>query len=161
MKHIPKDADLLYIGGVLPPNMGGLSSVLNPVNAYWASILPNSLFSQEAMPLFHFCTYSYIISKKCATRLLEYLANSEIKMPQAVDHFLGRQSLYLNTYVATPLITKCFQDDDPNYQMAQFNSGTGCPFDSDIFNNMECQFPTTETRIKLAGAHRGAGSPSR
>jgi hypothetical protein len=25
--------------------------------------------------------------------------------------------------------------------------------------NMECQFPTTETRIKPAGAHRGAGKP--
>jgi len=24
---------------------------------------------------------------------------------------------------------------------------------------MECQFPTTETRIKPAGVHRGAGKP--
>ena len=29
-----------------------------------------------------------------------------------------------------------------------------------IKDNMECQFPTTVTRIKPAGAHRGAGSPS-
>jgi GR25 family glycosyltransferase involved in LPS biosynthesis len=136
--NIPKDSELLYIGGVLPPNKIALPSVLEPVNTYWAKIKPNNFFSiNTQLPTFHFCTYSYIISKTGAQKLLKFLFESENKMIYPVDHFLVKLSLSLKTYVANPLITKCFQDDDPLYQTAEFNSITGL-FDSDICNNTEC-----------------------
>ena len=136
---IPEDAELVYIGGVLPPNRGVLNSVIEPINDFWGKIKPNQLFTGgQLVPLFHFCTYSYIISRRAVEKLIEHLMNS-VNMPNAVDHFLGYHSLNLKTYVANPLITKCFQDDDPIYQNAQFNnSGLIAPFDSDIRNNTEC-----------------------
>jgi len=139
-KTIPKDAELVYIGGVLPPNRAALNSVIEPINDFWGKIKLNPLFTGgPLLPLFHFCTYSYIISRKGVEKIMEHLINSANKIPNAVDHFLGYQSLKLNTYVANPIITKCFQDDDPVYQNAQFNNtGTIAPFDSDICNNTEC-----------------------
>jgi GR25 family glycosyltransferase involved in LPS biosynthesis len=146
-KYIPDDSELLYIGGVLPPNKIALSSVLEPVNNYWAKIKPNRFFSpSDEVPLFHFCTYSYIISKSGAQKLLNKLVESENKMIYPIDHFLKKESMFLNTYVANPLITKCFQDDDPIYQNAEFNSETNY-FDSDICNNTEC-FSDTEINEK-------------
>ncbi|MEI6440797.1 MAG: glycosyltransferase family 25 protein, partial [Alphaproteobacteria bacterium] len=137
---IPSDAELVYIGGVLPPNRPGLNSVIEPINDFWGKIKPNRLFtSGQLVPLFHFCTYSYIISRRAVEKLIEHLINSENKMPNVIDHFLGFHSLNLKTYVANPLITKCFQDDDPIYQNAIFNNtGTIAQFDSDIRNNTEC-----------------------
>ena len=156
---IPSDAELVYIGGVLPPNRPGLNSVIEPVNDFWAKIKPNQLFTGgPLLPLFHFCTYSYIISRRGVEKLIEHLINSVDKMPNAVDHFLGYQSLKLNTYVANPLITKCFQDDDPIYKNALFNNtGTIAHFDSDIRNNTECfseeELETLKNPDKAAATH--------
>jgi len=146
---IPSDAELVYIGGVLPPNRPGLNSVIEPINDFWGKIKPNQLFTGgPLLPLFHFCTYSYIISRRAVEKLIEHLINSENKMPNVIDHFLGFHSLNLKTYVANPLITKCFQDDDPIYQNALFNNtGTIAQFDSDIRNNTEC---FSEEDIKVA-----------
>ena len=137
---IPEDAELVYIGGVLPPNKAALESVIEPINNFWAKIKPNQLFTGGSrVPLFHFCTYSYIISRRAIEKLIDYLINSVDKMPNVIDHFLGFHSLNFKTYVANPLITKCFQDDDPIYQHAQFNNtSTIAQFDSDIRNNTEC-----------------------
>jgi GR25 family glycosyltransferase involved in LPS biosynthesis len=137
---IPEDAELIYIGGVLPPNRAGLESVIGPINDFWARVKPNRLFTNgQLIPLFHFCTYSYIISRKGVEKLIAHLINSVDKMSCAVDHFLGYNSLKFNTYVANPLITKCFQDDDAAYLNAEFNStGSIAAFDSDISNNTEC-----------------------
>lgn len=137
---IPTDAELLYLGGVLPPNRPALPNVLEPINDKWAKIKPNQYFSRDiALPLFHFCTYSYLISRGAVEKILHYLQYSDIKFPTVVDHFLGQQSLQLTTYVATPLLTKCFQDDDPVYQTSQFNNtDRKDSYDSDIWNNTEC-----------------------
>ena len=132
--YIPEDADILYIGGVLPPNKGVLPLCLAPVNKYWSRIKPNTYFSSTPMPIFHFCTYSYIISKKGAQKLLQYLYESEKKSFCAVDHLLG--CVGLTTYVSNSLLCYCFQENDPHYMMSQFNDSPKL-FDSDIYNNTE------------------------
>jgi GR25 family glycosyltransferase involved in LPS biosynthesis len=139
-ENIPADSELLYIGGVLPPNKIALPAALEPVNEFWSKIKPNNFFTPgKELPIFHFCTYSYIISKSGAHKLLNSLLHSENKMNLPVDHFLGRQSLSLKTFVSNNLITKCFQDDDPQYQTAQFNNSSNAgQFDSDICNSTEC-----------------------
>jgi GR25 family glycosyltransferase involved in LPS biosynthesis len=145
-KQIPKDADLLYLGGVLPPNKIGLSHVLSKINEYWSVITPNTFFSSIPLPLFHFCTYSYIITKSGAEKLLRYLVQPNKRVFNGVDHLLGSPSLNLKTYVATPLLTYCYQESDPNYVNSHFNdTNREDTFDSDIWNNKDC---FTEDDIK-------------
>lgn len=138
-KKIPEDADLLYLGGVLPPNKVGLSHVLSKINEYWSVISPNTFFSSIPLPLFHFCTYSYIITKSGVEKLLKYLAQPLKRVFNGVDHLLGSPSLTLKTYVATPLLSYCYQESDPNYVNSQFNDANReDTFDSDIWNNKDC-----------------------
>lgn len=138
-KDIPADADLLYLGGILPPNKPALPSVLEPVNAHWATIKPNTLFSQTPVSLFHFCAYSYILRKSGAKKLMTYLTQSDMKSFTVSDHLLGHPSIGLKKYIATPLLTHCFQDSDPVYQQSHFNDlQRQDTFDSDIWNNKEC-----------------------
>jgi GR25 family glycosyltransferase involved in LPS biosynthesis len=145
-KHIPEDAELLYLGGVLPPNRPILPQVLERVNDYWSKIQPNVLFSPIPLPVFHFCTYSYIITKKGAEKLLDFIMTSEKRSFTSIDHLLGHYLIGLNKYIATPLLTHCFQEDDPVYRESNFNDMQRKDrFDSDIWNNTEC---FTEQEIK-------------
>lgn len=138
-ENIPEDAELLYIGGVLPPNMSALPQCLQEINSYWSEIKPNTLFSQIPIPLFHFCTYSYIITRKGVEKILGFLRDSEMKSYAAVDHLLGSPVVNLKKYVSNPLLAFCFQDTDPVYINSQFNElHRKDKFDSDIWNNTEC-----------------------
>lgn len=138
VRCIPEDADLLYLGGVLPPNKAVLSSILEPSNPYWASIRPNTFFSPVELPMFHFCTYSYILTPLGAQKLVVGIMESKEKAPAAIDHILGHPGYQLKTYVATPLLTECFQENDPAYVQSNFNQIDGHDtFDSDIRNNTE------------------------
>jgi len=134
---IPADAELLYWGGVLPPNKIGLSMVLKSVNDCWASIRPNTLCSKIPLPNFHFCTYSYAITKVGVKKLLAYIESLDGMPYSGCDHLLGHAGL--QTYVATPLLAKCAQEDDPSYIYSQFNDlHREDKFDSDIWNNNDC-----------------------
>lgn len=142
--NIPQGADLLYLGGVLPSNTSVFPSVLESVNTYWAKIKPNKYFSPSTpLPIFHFCLYSYIISKSAAQKFLYYLMNASMTTP--VDHFVVSAAINLNTFVAQPLIASCFQCEDPNYLNANFDSSVS-KFDSDIYNNLD-SFEDDETVI--------------
>ena len=140
VEYIPKDAELLYLGGVLPPNKAALPSCLEEVNQYWSQIKPNMLFSPGMpLPIFHFCTYSYVITKAGAQKLINFLNMVTDYQITECDHFLGNPILGLNTYILTPLIAHCFQDEDEAYINSQFNDITITKtFDSDICNNLEC-----------------------
>jgi GR25 family glycosyltransferase involved in LPS biosynthesis len=137
-EHIPKDAELLYFGGVLPPNKGVLSSCLEEVNQYWSQIKPNNFFSPHVtLPIFHFCAYSYIITKTAAQKLLGFLTQGNMPINE-LDHFIGHPAVGLNKYILNPLITHCFQEEDSNYVNSQFNDLKKTNnFDSDIWNNTE------------------------
>ena len=137
---IPPDAELLYLGGVLPPNKSALPSCLEPINSYWSKIKPNRFFSpNEPAPVFHFCAYSYIITKQAAQKLLHILLLSNPNFICEYDHFIAHRYIGLKKYILTPLITRCFQDDDIKYINSQFNDLSRTNnFDSDIWNNTEC-----------------------
>jgi len=136
---IPLDADLLYLGGVLPPNRAALPKVLSKVNAHWSSITPNTLFSAVPAPVFHFCAYSYILTRKGAQKLVTFMSQSQQRSFTVSDHLLGHPSLGLVKYIATPLLSYCFQEEDPVYLNSQFNElHREDKFDSDIWNNKEC-----------------------
>jgi len=134
---IPEDAELLYLGGVLPPNKEGLFTALESVNDCWAAIKPNTLFSKDPLSFFHFCTYSYVISKAGAKKLFDYMSTLDGMCYSGVDDLLGRASL--KTYVAQPLLAMCAQEEDPAYCNSQFNDlHRKDKFDSDIWNNNDC-----------------------
>jgi GR25 family glycosyltransferase involved in LPS biosynthesis len=76
MAEAPLDADLLMLGGVLPSNLHMYKDQLEPVTNtnIWATLKPNDLFSpNHIMPFFHFCAYSYVLTKTGAKKLLASL----------------------------------------------------------------------------------------
>lgn len=155
VKHIPEDADLLYLGGVLPPNKAILPHVLQSVNPYWDVIQPNTLFSPVELPLFHFCAYSYIMTPRGAQKLVVGMMESREKAAAAIDHVLGNPAYQLRTYIAHPLFTYCFQENDPVYLQSNFNDiQRKDTFDSDIWNNTE-----TFTEEELAPFRTPVPSP--
>jgi GR25 family glycosyltransferase involved in LPS biosynthesis len=136
---IPADADLLYLGGVLPPNLPALPLASESVNDHWCRIKPNTLFSPVLAPVFHFCAYSYALTKRGAQRLLTYLTQSDARCSVECDHLIGHSAVGLVKYITRPLLTYCYQESDPTYVNAAFNEIIQAhSFDSDIQNNSEC-----------------------
>jgi len=139
VQHIPEDADLLYLGGVLPPNKPALPLASEPYNEYWSFIQPNTFFSPVAIPVFHFCAYSYILTRRGAQKLMDHLRHSDTKSFTVSDHLLGHPSVGLTKYFTNPLLSYCFQEEDPAYVQSQFNDlHREDKFDSDLWNNTDC-----------------------
>jgi len=136
---IPADADLLYLGGVLPPNLPALPLATEVVNEHWGRIKPNTLFSSVLAPIFHFCAYSYILTRRGAEKLIHFLTHSDQRSFTVSDHLLGHPVVGLRTYFTRPLLSSCFQESDPVYVNSVFNDlHREDTFDSDIWNNKEC-----------------------
>jgi hypothetical protein len=107
------------------------------VNEHWACIRPNTMCSATPLPLFHFCAYSYLLTKAGAQKLIQYVTSLDGMPFSGCDHILGHASL--KTYFTSPLLTTCFQEDDPVYVHSQFDQlQREDTFDSDIWNNKEC-----------------------
>lgn len=136
---VPKDADLIYLGGILPPNRAGLPNVLQKITNYCYSIRPNCLFGSTPLPIFHLCAFSYVLTRSGAEKLVGYLTHSHQKLCTPYDHLIMHPSIGLTKYVVQPFLTRCFQEDDPAYCVSQFNDLQRTDtFDSDICNNNEC-----------------------
>ncbi len=136
MKCVPADAELLYLGGVLPKNMGLYRECMKPVNEYWGAILPNPYFNGEGkmLPIFHFCAYSYILTKAGARKLLNAL-NTVEGCCTSIDHVLG---MFPKKYALRDLMTKCFQEEEQIYIDAEFDNFKRVDnYDSDIWNNVD------------------------
>ena len=134
----PADADLLMLGGVLPSNMELYPQVLNSVSEEWATIHPNTFFTKgDQIPFFHFCAYSYVLTKTGAKKLMTAIQTKGVYT--SIDHFLMHPTHGLKTYVLKELITTCFQAEDPVYKKAAFDEFLRVDsYDSDIWNNKEC-----------------------
>ncbi len=151
MKDAPTDYDILYLGGLLPPNMEGWAGVKESVNKYWCRIGMNKHFGQvEPSRFYHFCTYSYIISKSGAKKLLSIINNKEGSYKNVVDHQILHSWEDLNIYVSDPLLTGCYQDDDPSYKASNFNDLVRADvFDSDIWTSRDCFVLDGETQVSV------------
>jgi alpha(1,3/1,4) fucosyltransferase len=137
-KHIPEDYDVLYLGGVLPPNKDMFQKVLEPVNSHWSRVAHNGIFGQNPPTrYFHFCNYAYILSRKGAQKLLQNIGRYGGYHTSA-DHMICNRTDILNHYVLSSLEATCYQDEDPKYANAQFNDFSRIDgFDSDLWNNDE------------------------
>lgn len=145
-KEIPEDYDVLYLGGVLPPNRAILPNVIENVNQFWARIMHNQFFGQNpATRYFHFCAYSYILSRKGAQKILRSMEKRGGYYAVS-DHMICNDPEDMNIYLLTPQVAGCYQDEDPNYANSQFNNYSRVDtFDSDLWNNDE-RFDENEVR---------------
>ena len=136
--NLPTGWEIVYLGGVLPPNKPGLPMCMEPVAPGLARIAPNQIFGQkEPTRTFHFCAYAYVLSKGGARKLIEACLSASGYSTSA-DHMLFGPLDKTNVYVMNPLVAGAFQDDDPKYQNADFNNFSRIDsFDSDLWNNDE------------------------
>ena len=150
-QQIPSDADVIYLGGVLPPNKPALPHITEQVNTYFARVAKNTLFGGQARRYFHFCNYSYILTKRGAEKIMKLI--SERGIFTSGDHMIvNHGDDLLNIYFTTPLLATCFQENDPAYQRSEFNNFSRVDnFDSDLWNNTEC-FSSAEVEAARNGS---------
>ena len=145
---LPDDAELAYFGGILPNNRKYYSQAIKSVNNIWSELIPNTFFTKIPTPYFHFCAYSYYLTKQGACKLLNKLVESNSGCFTSIDHYIGL--LGLKKYVITESITGCFQDSDPSYVNSQFNDFDRIDtFDSDIWNNIDAFSGTYSTEVHI------------
>jgi GR25 family glycosyltransferase involved in LPS biosynthesis len=146
---LPVDWECIYLGGILPPNKEGFKNVLERVIPSLSRIAPNTFFGQaEPSRQFHFCAYSYVLSRKGASKILK--AIEERGYWTSADHMLFNPLDKMNVYVLDPLVAGASQDDDPAYLNSDFNDFSRIDkFDSDLWNNDE-RFSSEEVESCLA-----------
>jgi GR25 family glycosyltransferase involved in LPS biosynthesis len=147
--YIPEDADIVYLGGILPPNRQGFETIKEKVNEHFSRVAPNNFFGQNPPNrYFHFCNYAYVLTRKGAEKILEILEERDGYWTSA-DHMVCNRVDRLNHYFLDPLVAGCYQDDDPRYQTSQFNNFSRVDsFDSDLWNNDE-RFTAQEVETAL------------
>ena len=154
-KNLPSDWECIYLGGVLPPNKEGFLSVVEPVLECpgLSRIKLNTFFGQSPPSRqFHFCTYSYILSRRGAKRLLDSILVKDGIWTSA-DHLLFNSLDKENVYVLNPLLAGASQDNDPAYINSDFNDfSRKDKFDSDLWNNNE-RFSSEEVLSHLENAN--------
>lgn len=135
---VPADWDVLYLGGVLPPNLPALNVAKERVSDMWHRIKPNSIFGQrEPTRYFHFCAYAYVLSKAGAQKIIKMIEGRDGFFTSA-DHIMCNHYEQLNLYFLDPKLASCTQEDDPVYRQSQFNNFNRIDkFDSDLWNNDE------------------------
>lgn len=153
---IPADTDMIFIGGVLPPNRPGLPHVTEPVNKSFARVKKHSLFGGPPRRYFHFCTYSYLITRSGVEKMCRLIESRGIFT--SIDHMMvNHGDELLNIYFSLPLLASCFQDSDPAYVNADFNNFNRVDkFDSEIWNNVECFNPEEIATVRAGGQARRA-----
>lgn len=147
MAHVPEDYDVLYLGGILPPNRPGFEHVQERVTKYYSRIKPHQIFGQPVPTrYFHSCAYAYILSRKGAVKIMEGIEAKKGYWTSA-DHMLCSPCDVMNLYFLTPVVAGCFQDSDPAYANSDFNNFSRVDkFDSDLWNNDE-RFPIPDVVV--------------
>ena len=146
-KMIPADADVIYLGGILPPNKAAFATAIESVNEFFVKIKENDVFhSGIKRKYFHSCNYSYILFARGAKKIQKIIEEKGIFT--SGDHMIVNHMDILNIYFTRPIVAGCFQDLDPRYQTSEFNNfDRKDNFDSDLWNNNEHFNPIEETKI--------------
>jgi GR25 family glycosyltransferase involved in LPS biosynthesis/glycosyltransferase involved in cell wall biosynthesis len=165
--YIPEDYDVVYLGGILPPNRAGFEHTKEKVNNYFSRVAPNQFFGQRTPNrYFHWCAYAYVLSRAGAQKILQRLMDSNGYWTSA-DHMICNPVDEMNLYFLDPLVAGCYQDDDPKYRDSSFNDFNRVDgFDSDLWNNddrftaEEVQSMMNDERIDIARTLEDARSKS-
>ena len=143
-KMIPADADIIYLGGILPPNKAAFATAIEQVNDFFVKIKENDVFHPGVKrKYFHSCNYSYILFARGAKKIQKIIEEKGIFT--SGDHMIVNHMDTLNIYFTRPIVAGCFQDLDPRYQTSEFNNfDRKDNFDSDLWNNNEHFDPNAE-----------------
>jgi len=135
---LPENYDVIYLGGILPPNRQGFEMTKDPINKYFSRVKENNFFGQDVPNrYFHFCAYSYVLSKQGAQKIMSII-NAKGGYWTSADHMICNPVDFMNIYFLDPLVAGCYQDDDPIYKSSEFNNFNRVDtFDSDLWNNDE------------------------
>jgi GR25 family glycosyltransferase involved in LPS biosynthesis len=139
LPNVPEDADIIYLGGVLPPNRCGWEEECKEeFNDSFSRVKLNKMWNQaEPNRYFHFCAYSYILKKSGAQKVIKMIEEARGIWTSA-DHVLCNPVDVLKAYIFEPIVAGCYQNDDPKYAASQFNDFSRIDgFDSDLWNNDE------------------------
>ena len=136
--HLPEDWDIIYLGGILPPNRAGFEHCKERVNDHFSRVAENGVFGQKpSNRYFHWCAYAYVISRRATHKVLDILHARDGYWTSA-DHMLCNPIDKMNLYFLDPLVAGCYQDEDPKYANSAFNDFSRVDsFDSDLWNNDE------------------------
>lgn len=149
---VPDDYDVIYLGGILPPNRAVFEQIKEPVNSHFARVAPNSVFGQNpANRYFHWCAYAYVLSKRGAEKILQLLHAHDGYWTSA-DHMICNHVEHMKLYCLNPLVAGCYQDEDPKYQASAFNDFNRVDaFDSDLWNN-DNRFTSEDISMNMTAA---------
>ena len=152
LPHLPENYDVIFLGGILPPNRAGFETVKEPINKYFSRVKENNFFGQNPPNrYFHFCAYAYVLSKQGAQKILSTIVNNDGYYTSA-DHMVCNRVDLMNIYFLDPLVAGCYQDDDPVYKNSDFNNFNRVDgFDSDLWNNDERFSEKEITAVGLEG----------
>ena len=136
--HLPEDWDIIYLGGILPPNRAAFETCKERVNNHFSRVAENGIFGQKPPNrYFHWCAYAYVLSRKGANKVLDILEARDGYWTSA-DHMICNPVNQINMYFLDPLVAGCYQDEDPKYANSAFNDFNRVDsFDSDLWNNDE------------------------
>lgn len=148
--HLPEDWDIVYLGGILPPNRAAFEHSKERVNEHFSRVANNNIFGQSPPNrYFHWCAYAYVLSRRGAQKVLEVMAGHDGYWTSA-DHMLCNPINHIRMYFLDPLVAGCYQDEDPKYANSAFNDFNRVDsFDSDLWNNDE-RFSKEEVEKRLA-----------
>jgi alpha(1,3/1,4) fucosyltransferase len=152
--YLPENYDVVYLGGILPPNRQGFEHLKEKVNPYFSRVAENTMFGQKAPNrYFHFCAYAYVLSRRGAEKIFE-LMNAHDGYWTSADHMICNEVTKMDLYFLDPLVAGCYQDDDPKYQASAFNDFSRIDqFDSDLWNNDE-RFTQQEIQAAMEKAEK-------
>ena len=138
LPHLPENYDVIYLGGILPPNRAGFELMKDKINPYFSRVKENNMFGQNPPNrYFHFCAYAYVLSKQGAQKIMATIEAKDGYYTSA-DHMVCNPVDFMNIYFLDPLVAGCYQDDDPVYANSEFNNFNRIDgFDSDLWNNDE------------------------
>jgi len=150
--HLPEDWDIIYLGGILPPNRAAFEQSKERVNDHFSRVAENRIFGQNPPNrYFHWCAYAYVLSRRGAQKVLEVMAGHDGYWTSA-DHMLCNPINHIRMYFLDPLVAGCYQDEDPKYANSAFNDFNRVDsFDSDLWNNDE-RFTKEEVEKRLEEA---------
>jgi GR25 family glycosyltransferase involved in LPS biosynthesis len=124
-KNLPTDYNLIYLGGCQPWNRPLYTKVLQRHNDYFYNIKKNDFFTKDDH-YWHMNAQSYIISKKGASLMCQYLDQFgfDLEKNQAQDIFMGKffsnNKIFSDpnsVYHLYPPMTRQIHEEDDNTEI--------------------------------------------
>ena len=167
---LPRNAQLVYLGGMLPDNFWSYKSdsVLEQVNDHFARHLPTSYFQHDYLEgvdnftrgeptrRFFYTTIAYLISSNAARSLVDFVAKFGFR--KAADHTLYRVLQWTpDAYATTPLLVtipprSATNDSDVQYEsnlLDDEKQNNGTP-QGTCSQGRDCNFKITSLPTRIA-----------